>query len=333
MNAVVMESRGGPGVLRVARRPIPHPGDGEVLVRIHAAAVSSLDLAIRSGEIPVALPHLPGSDSSGVVMLVGSGVTEWSRGNRVIVTGDSLGRNRPGGYAEYCTVPANDLRPIPDNVSYLASASVGKAFAAAWTALFRDGRLGMNGRIVVIGAADPIGIAAVQIADWKRNRVIAVSDGRHAKRLRALGVSRVISHSAQDLTDRVAAGFDGRGASVVLNVTGAAIPASLEMLDQGGRLVVAGRGDPQLLDVRILVDRQANVIGSSIRTDDVDVDHILKLLSEATFLPVIDSIYPLSKAVEAHRRAEAKPTFGTVLLVPDGVYESAEELDQPGKKG
>jgi len=333
MNAVVMDTPGDPGVLRTTRVPVPRPARGQVLVRVHAAMVSSLDLSVRSGAVPVDLPFLPGSDAAGEVLVVGPGVTEWSPGDRVVVVGHSMGLTRAGGYADYLTVSGAELHPIPTNVSFISSTSVGRSFSAAWTALFRDGRLGMNDRVAVIGAAHPIGMAAVQICHWKGSTVIAVSDGRHAPRLRALGAVRVISHSAPDLAARVRAGLGGRGATVVLNVTGSALPASVQMLDRNGRLVLTGGGDPQMLDVHPLIERRAHLIGSAPRIDAVALHQVLELLGEATFLPVIDSIYPLSKIAEAHRRAASQLTFGAVLLVPDHLYTSAEKVTQLGEEG
>lgn len=328
MNAVVMHAPGGPGVLRTTRVPVPRPGPGQVLVRVHAVAVSSLDVSVRSGAIPVDVPFLPGADVAGEVMLVGPGVTECSPGDRVVAVSESLGRTQPGGYADYLVVSSAELHPVPDNVSSVSAASVGRAFSTAWTALFVDGRLGMNERVVVVGADHPIGIAAVQISRWKGSRVIAVSDGRHAQRLGALGAARVVSQSAPDLANHVRTGLDGQGATVVLNVDDSALPPCVEMLDRNGRLVLTSGNDPQLLDVRLLVQQQARVIGSTARIDAVDIHHVLKLLSEATLLPVVDSIYPLSRAGEAHRRVEFELTFGAVLLVPDHLYDSGEQLTE-----
>jgi NADPH2:quinone reductase len=327
-----MHTLGDPGVLSTAHVPVPRPGQGQVLVRVHAAPISLQDLSIRSGENRAALPLVPGSDAAGDVVLVGPGVTEWSRGDRVIVVGDPPGRPQPGAYADYLSASAADLALIPDNVSFLSSASVVRTFSTAWSALLQDGRLGMNERVVVVGAADPIGIAVVQICRWKGSKVIAVSNGRHAPRLGALGATRVISESAPDLSAHVATALEERGATVVINLTGSQLPASAEMLDQNGRLVLTKGDTPQLLDVQLLVDRQAQVIGSAARIDTADVNHILKLLSEATFLPVIDSIYPLSQAVDAHRRAASEQTFGAVILVPDHLHRSDEEITQLRKE-
>ncbi len=314
--------------MQVIGVPIPRPGPGEVLVRVHAATVSPLDIGMRSGANTVDLPFPVGSDVAGDVVLVGPGVTECSPGDRVLALVDALGRPRPGGCADYVVVPAADLHPIPDRVSFISSASVGRAFSRAWTGLIRDGRLAMNERVVVVGAADLVGIAAVQICRWKEGSVIAVSNGRHAKRLQALGATRVISQSAPNLPDHVRVGLGKRNASLVVNVRGMALPDSLEMLDVHGRLVVMGGATPQMLDVRRLVESQAQVIGSVGNTDAADVHHIHKLLGEAVFLPVIDSIYPLSEAVPAYQRAESEEAFGAVVLVPDYLFRSREQVTE-----
>lgn len=107
-----------------------------------------------------------------------------------------------------------------------------------------------------------------------------------------------------------------------------ALPDSLEMLDVHGRLVVMGGATPQMLDVRRLVESQAQVIGSVGNTDAADVHHIHKLLGEAVFLPVIDSIYPLSEAVPAYQRAESEEAFGAVVLVPDYLFRSREQVTE-----
>lgn len=328
MNAVVMRSPGDPGALHTTRVPILRPSQGQVLVRVHAATVDRRDLSIRSDAVPIGLPLVPGSDAAGEVVLVGPGVTECSPGDRVVVVSNSMGRTGMGGCAEYVTVAAFDVHPIPDNVSFVSSASVGRGFSAAWAALFQAGRLGHNERVAVIGAAHLTGIAAVQICRGKGSKVIAVSDGRHAQRLTALGATRVISQSAPNLADHVKAGFDGQGATVAINVVGTALAASVEMLDRHGRLILTNGGDPQPLDVRRLVEQTAQVIGATNQIDALDVHHVLKLLSEATLVPVIDSIFPLSEAAEAHWRAESELTFGAVLLVPDHLYRSGDKLTE-----
>jgi D-arabinose 1-dehydrogenase-like Zn-dependent alcohol dehydrogenase len=112
-------------------------------------------------------------------------------------------------------------------------------------------------------------------------------------------------------------------------MAGSLLEASIEMLDRRGRLILAGAGNPQILNTQMVVDRQAHIIGSTTQIKAVDVHHVLKLLSEGTFLPVIDSMYPLSRADEAHPRTENELAFGTSVLVPDQIYHSTDEPAQP----
>jgi NADPH:quinone reductase-like Zn-dependent oxidoreductase len=264
---------------------------------------------------------------------VGPGVTEWSRGDRVVSAGSSVGRTHPGACADYLAVPSVDLHPIPENVSFIGAVSIIGTFAAAWSALFYHGQLGVQERVVVVGAADPLGIAAVQICRWKECRVIAVADGRHAPRLGALGTTRVVSQSAPDLAGHVIAGLNAEPATIVVNVTGALLPDSLRMLGSNGRLIILNGSDTPPLDLQLLVSQQIRVIGSSAPVDAVDVHHILKLLSEGTFIPVIDSIFVFTQAAQAHRRAESPDTFGAVLLIPDHLHESAEKITKFDEEG
>lgn len=326
MKAVVVHSPGDPEELQVTSVPVPRPGPNQVLVRVQAATVGRTDTGVRSGSIPAGFPLVVGSDAAGDVVLVGSGVTECSPGGFVPSSRSAPVLDRPGGHADYVVVPASELHPIPDNVSCISSVSVGRPFSRAWRALFGDGRLGPNERVVVIGAADPVGIAAIQICRWKGSPVIAVSDGRHAQRLQAIGATRVVSQSAPHLPKHVRTGLGHQGASAIVNVLGTALAASLEILDQHGRLVFLGGDVPQMLDIHRLVELDARVSGSAAGADGADVRHIHKLLSEATFVPVIDSIYSLSQVGQAHRRAESEERFGAILLVPDYLDRSAEKL-------
>lgn len=327
MQAMAIPRHGGPHVLDQVEVPVPRPAAGEVLVRVRACSVSRLDLSIRKGWLaPPRLPHVLGTELVGEIVIAGPGVSDWAAGDRVIAIGEDLGRNRPGGYAEYATVAAGDLHLIPAQLSFTAAASVGSSFPAAWTALLKAAtfRQESRERTVVIGAAEPTGTAAVQIARWKKSTVVAVADGHHARRLTALGAARVISHSASDLADRVDKALAGRGATVVINVTGARLEESLAMLAAGGRLVFTSPGQTQPLDVGRLVDRRAIIVGSSAEVDGADVQHVFKLFGEGTFIPVIDSVLPLSRASHAHQLAASASVFGNVILVPDRFFQSDE---------
>jgi NADPH:quinone reductase-like Zn-dependent oxidoreductase len=194
---------------------------------------------------------------------------------------------------------------------------VAHPFATAWEALLHDGRLGMGERVVVIGQSNPAGPAAVQIGRWRQSRVVVVADGHQAPRLRALGADRVISRSAPNLPDHVQAGLGGEKATVVVDVAGAPLQPSLRMLGANGRLVLTAAVESQQVEVDLLIDHRIVIAGSRARFDSVELQHILKLVGDGTFVPVIDSIHPFSQVARAGLRLESVDRIGSVLLVPD----------------
>src|SRR5258708_12439210 len=116
MHAVVMYERGGPEVLRYEMIPIPVPGNGEVLIRVHAATVNHTDIFHRTGQfyIQKELPHILGMDVAGEIVALGEGVTSWRNGDRVVATFEALGPERDGAYPENTPLPTAHLPPIPD---------------------------------------------------------------------------------------------------------------------------------------------------------------------------------------------------------------------------
>jgi NADPH:quinone reductase-like Zn-dependent oxidoreductase len=252
------------------------------------------------------------------VVIVGGGVTEWSKGDRVVAITETPQKGLLT--ADFAAIPAADLHAVPPNVSFLGAAAVMHPFATAWEALFHSGHQGLGERVVVIGGSNPAALAAVQICRWRKSRIVVVADGHRAPRLRALGADLVVSRSAPDLPRHVIAGLGGP-AGLVIQVEGGPIDQSLAMLGPDGRLVVVGATEPQVVHVDLIVERRIHLIGSQAHFDTVDVDHILKLLSDGTFVPVIDSIHTFSQADRAGLRLESSDRVGSVVLVPDALSD------------
>jgi NADPH:quinone reductase-like Zn-dependent oxidoreductase len=322
MNAVVMHERGGPEVLRYESFPTPSPGRGEVLLRVHAATVNHTDIFHRTGRffIQKPLPHVLGMDVAGEIVAVGEDVTGWEVGDRCAATFEALGRERDGAYAEFTTLPARELRRIPDELDYVAAATIGLAFTTAWLALFHAGHLGDGERIVIHAASSGVGTSAIQIAKWKRAApVIAISERAKAARLRELGADVVIDRNAPDLVQEVMAVTGQQGATIVLELVGRpTLQASLGMLAPDGRIVCAGTlgGDLAEINVMELIMKRGRIAGSFGTIPERDYDEIFRLYATGTFRPVIDSVMPLRDAKAAHERIEAKLAFGKVVLVP-----------------
>ena len=321
MKAVVMHERGGAEVLRYQEVPTPAPAAGEVLVRVRAATVNHTDIFHRTGQfyIQKSLPHILGMDVAGEIVELGAGVEGWQPGDRVVATFEALGRERDGAYAEYTTLPAAELHRIPDALDDIAAASIGLAFTTAWIALTRTERLGEGERVVVQAASSGVGTAAIQIARWKKARVVAVSEAGKADRLRALGADAVVDRAAPGLAEQLRQATEGAGATFVLDLVGrASLQASIAALADRGRIVCAGTlsGDLAEINVMDLIMKRGTVKGSFDKIAPAEYVAILALFADGTFQPVVDSVLPLEQARHAHERIEGKRNFGKVVLVP-----------------
>lgn len=321
MNAVVMHERGDSSVLRYETVPIPQPGFKEVLVRVHAATVNHTDIFHRTGQffIQKDLPHILGMDVAGEIVALGEDVTNWNVGDRIVATFEALGRERDGAYAEYTTLPINQLHSIPDRLSYIDAASIGLAFTTAWIALFYNGNLGHGERVVIHAASSGVGTSAIQIACWKGAQVIAISDRDKADRLRSLGADLVIDRHATDMVQQVMNATNGQGATLILDLVGrTTLQSSIDMLSRFGRIICVGAlsGDIAEVNVMDLIMKNGTIKGSFDIIKNEDFGTILQLFADGTFLAAIDSVMPLNEASAAHELIEARKAFGKIILVP-----------------
>ncbi len=216
-------------------------------------------------------------------------------------------------------MPVRELHRIPAGVSYATAASIGLAFTTAWIALCSNTVLTARDRVVVHAASSGVGTSALQIARWKRARVVAVSGSGKEVQLRALGAQTVVDRNASDIVGQVKAGFSGQGATCVLELVGrATLQQSLEMLDPRGRIIVVGTlsGDVAEINAMDLIMKNASIVGSFGVIRRTDFDRILALFADGTFRPVIDAVMPLQEARAAHKRVESGAAFGKIVLEP-----------------
>ena len=339
MKAITFHEHGGPDVLRVEDVADPVIGPGEVLVRVRACALNHLDLWQRSGlrRVTIPMPHISGSDVSGVV--VEGSAAGVAAGTRVMLQpGISCGRcaaclsgrdnecpryevlgyrNHPGGYAQLVKVPAPNLVPLPDHISFVDAAAFPLTFVTAWHMLVTRAQLQRGEDVLVLAAGSGVGQAAIQIARLLGGRVIATA-GTDAKleQARALGASEVINHHTQDIAEEIKRLTDRRGVDVVFEHVGRATWAkSVRSLARGGRLVTCGAttGGDAAVDLLALFSKQLSVLGSYMGTKS-------ELLRAAEFFfsgqlkPVVDRTYPLEEAAAAQQRLEQSGQFGKIVL-------------------
>ena len=322
MNAIIMHERCGSEVLRYETVPMPQPTMGEVLVSVHAATINHTDIFHRTGQffIQKDLPHILGMDVAGEIVALGAGVSDWNVGDRVVATYEALGRERNGAYAEYTTLPINQLHRIPDQLNYIAAASIGLAFTTAWIALIYNGELKEGERVVIHAASSGVGTSALQIARWKNARAIAISDPDKADRLRTLGADTVFDRHSSNLVEQVMDATDGQGVTLILDLVGrTTLQSSIAMLGRFGRIVCVGTLSGELAEINVmdLIMKNGSIKGSFDIIRREDFERILQLFANDTFQPVIDSVLSLPEARAAHERIEAKKAFGKIILVPN----------------
>jgi len=339
MKAVRFHQHGGPDVLCYEDAPDPDLAAGEVLVRVRACALNHLDLWGRRGlpGIRIPMPHITGSDVAGDV--VSSAAADVPVGRRVMLQpGVSCGRclaclsgrdnecpryevlgyvNRAGGYAEYVTVPLQNLIPIPDGIDYVRAAAFPLTFLTAWHMLMTRARLTRGEDVLVLAAGSGVGQAAIQVAALHGARVFATAGSADKlERARALGAFEVIDHHRQDIAEEVKRLTNKRGVDIVIEHVGEATWAkSVRALARGGRLVTCGAttGANGALNLSALFSKQLSILGSYMGTKG-------ELLRAAPFFfagqlkPVIDVTFPLREAANAHRRMEESGQFGKIVL-------------------
>ncbi len=332
MKAIQFQQFGGPEVLEYVDVPRPQPGPGEVLVKVHAVSVNrTLDLVMRAGRYakPVKLPHILGVDPSGVIAEVGDGVTDRKVGDRVVTVpwrsaptapSDSVGVQRPGGYAEYVALPAIGTLPIPGDLDFVTATVVARHAAAAFT-LLRDAAAVKAGEwVLIMGASGGLGSAGVQVAKAMGANVIAGAGAdERVKAAVDLGADAGVNYRTQDLTAEVMKITDGKGVNVVFENVGDPdlFPKAFASLGRFGRLVTSGghAGGLVQIDINKLYLNQISIHGR-VGFSQKDIVDSLQAAADGKFKIIVDAVLPLKDAAEAHRRVDARNGLGKVVLDP-----------------
>jgi NADPH:quinone reductase-like Zn-dependent oxidoreductase len=342
MKAVVFERFGGPEVLELREVPEPAIRPDEALIDVKACGINHLDLWVRQGlrGLEIEMPHILGNDVVGVVARAGEAVRHLAPGDRVLVVPtiscgtcpaclngddnlcrdyDVLGRMRNGGYAEKVAVPAANCLPFPENLSFEEAAAVPLVFLTAWHMLVGRARLQPGEDCLVIGGSSGVGSAAIQIARLIGARVIATAGSpAKAERVKTLGADEVVDHSHPEFSREVRALTAKKGVEVAFeHVGGAVFEQAALSLAKNGRLVTCGNtvGAHARLDLNVLFGRHLSIMGSWMGRRS-ELAEALRFIRDGRLKPVVDSVMPLARAADAHRRIQAREHFGKIVLVP-----------------
>ncbi|WP_406136600.1 NAD(P)-dependent alcohol dehydrogenase [Streptomyces sp. NBC_01089] len=313
MKAVLFDRYGAPDVLYVGRVARPEPAPGEVLVRVHAFSVNGGELAARSGRVRLLtgrkFPQRVGLDFTGEVTALGAGAARVAVGDRVWGV---LGRTSGfGSAAEYVTVPAGRLGPVPDGLDLVDAAALPVATTAV-TALRDRAGLRAGERLLVRGAAGGVGNAAVQLGRAYGADVTALARAANHDFVRGLGAHRAVDHRA------VPPGELGRF-DVVVDTVGSDLRTFRQLLNPGGRMVTIAfdlaRPAASLgYLVASTVHGRGRVRFFSGNPAREDFDDLARHVTEGKLSPAVDTVFPLEETAAAHRALEAGGVQGKYVV-------------------
>jgi NADPH:quinone reductase-like Zn-dependent oxidoreductase len=342
MKASLFRSHGGPDVFEYVDAPEPSIRPNEVLIEVKACALNHLDIFVRNGlpGIEIPLPHILGNDVSGVVREVGELVTWVKAGDEVMVQPgvscghceaclsgrdnlcrdyDIIGYRRDGGYAELVAVPGVNVFSRPANLSWEEAAALPLVTLTAWHMLVTRANLQAGEDVLVHAAGSGVGSIAIQIAKLRGARVIttASSEEKLAK-ARELGANEAINYTREDWPKEIKRLTGRRGVDVVVEHTGSATwSGSISSLKNNGRLVTCGAtsGYDAHTDLRQVFYRHLSIMGSFMGSKS-ELLEAMKFVRDGKIRAVVDKVFALSDAREAHTHLESREQFGKVVLRP-----------------
>ena len=324
MKALICSEYGPPDKLAVQDVPPPQAGPGQVVVDVKAAALNFPDALMVQGlyQVKPPLPFSPGAEVAGLIKEVGEGVQGLKAGDRVI------GFPGTGGFAEECTVAAEKIMPLPENMDFASGAALVLTYGTSLHALQDCGRLQPGETLLVLGAAGGVGAAAVEIGKALGARVIAAaSSGDKLALCRQLGADETIDYTTEDLRKRALALTGEKGVDVVYDpVGGGYTESALRAMAWRGRLLIVGfaAGEIPKIPLNLTLLKGCDIVGvfwGSFATREpqrnrAHAARILDLVAAGTLRPHVDRVLPFARAAEALERLEQRQVLGKVVLVP-----------------
>jgi NADPH:quinone reductase-like Zn-dependent oxidoreductase len=326
VKAVRIHSDGGPEVLVLEDAPDPEPREGEVLVRLRASALNHLDVWIRKGLPSVPKPRILGADGAGVVEALGPGANGFETGQPVVINPGIeapdgsihvIGEHGDGTNAELIAVPATNVYPLADGLSFEEAAAFPLVFETAYRMLVTRARLQEGEWVLLWGIGGGVSTAALAIARALGGRtVVTSSSDEKLARARGLGADVTVNHAEGDVKAAVREATDGRGVDVVVEHVGEATwRTSLDVAARGARIAVCGAttGPNPPAALHRVWWKQLTVLGSTMGTK-ADFEGAYDLVASGRARPVIDEVVPLDEIRAAHARLEAGEQLGKIVL-------------------
>jgi NADPH:quinone reductase-like Zn-dependent oxidoreductase len=308
MRAVIMESYGGPEVLKLADMPLPSPLLTEVLVRVRAVGTNPVDTYVRSGAFQLLKPPaILGWDLSGVVEEVVPGVNRFRVGDEVF--GMPLFPRAAGAYAEYVAAPARQLARKPAGLDHIQAGGLPLAGVTAWQALVDIAEIRPGQRVLIHAAAGGVGHLAVQIAKARGAHVVGTASRSKHDFLRSVGAEEAFDYREADFATVV------KDIDVAVDLVGRDYgPRTLEVLRPGGVLVTIERVNPALAAQAAACGKR--VAGMAVEPDRVALEGLARLVEEGKLRVHVGEVLPLEEARRAHEILAQRGTTGKVVLTP-----------------
>jgi len=323
MTVIAISRPGGPEVLVPELRPLPKPGDTEILIRVAAAGVNRPDVFQRAGSYPPpkGASDLPGLEVSGEVAAIGADVSRWKVGDKVCALTPG------GGYAQYALVDASNTLPLPAGLDMIEAAAVPETFFTVWHNVFQRGHLTEGETLLIHGGSSGIGTTAIMLAK-AFGAIVIVTAGSQDKcaACRKLGADIAIDYKADDWAPAVKEVTGGRGPDVILDMVGGSyIAKNYDVVAFDGRIVNIAflEGSKVEIDfVRLMVKRLTHT-GSTLRAQATSAkaaiaraveEKVWPLLAAGRCRPLIHTTFPLTEAARAHALMETSAHIGKIVL-------------------
>ena len=326
MRVIEITSFGGPDVLRLAQRPAPVAGSGEVLIRVAASGVNRPDVLQRTGNYPVppGASDIPGLEVAGEIVSGDAGAMAaagFKIGERVcaLVAG--------GGYAEFCVAPVGQCLPVPPGLSDVEAASLPETFFTVWSNVFERAGLQQGETLLIQGGSSGIGVTAIQIAK-AMGATVLVTAGSDEKCVAcvALGADHAINYKTSDFALEAKRLTNGQGVDVILDmVAGSYVAREVECLAEDGRLVIIALqgGIKAEFNAGLVLRKRLSITGSTLRPRSLAFktaiaaalkDKVWPLIANGSIKPVIYSTFAAADAAKAHALMESNQHVGKIVL-------------------
>jgi putative PIG3 family NAD(P)H quinone oxidoreductase len=326
MRAVIITTFGGPEVLDVRDVPVPVPRAREIRVRVRATALNRADVVQRMGRYapPNDAPRdIPGIEFAGEVDAVGPEARRWAPGQRV------FGLVGGGGHAEYVVTHEDTVARVPDRLGWRDAAAVPEAFITAYDALVTQAGLASGEIVLILAVGSGVGLAAIQVVRaWGGIPYGTSRTLEKVERALELGLEEGVTlpHGPDGLVAAVQQWTGQRGAHVVLDLLGGPyVTPAVDCLAPRGRMMLVGAvaGAQATIDVRRILGKRVTLRGTVLRSrsleEKIDVTRrfaadVVPRVATGELRPVIDSVFPIDRIADAHRRMESNETFGKVVV-------------------